>query len=63
MAPFFLSARNNPARTTDDLPLPDGPTTTINRAPSLTFATICPISVRRPKKNSALPSSNAASPR
>ena len=55
------SAGSSPALTTDDLPLPDGPTTANSDAPTR-CATSSATSSSRPKKYSASSRSNAARP-
>ena len=54
-------AGSSPARSTDDLPLPDGPTTASNGAPTRR-ATSSATSRSRPKKYSASAASNVARP-
>ena len=60
IAPRRIAGRS-PARTTDDLPLPLGPTTARNRVVPRRF-TSCSRSSSRPKKSSASASSNARNP-
>ena len=48
----FCSAGTTPARTTDDLPLPDAPTTARKRW-SLRYVTSSAVSVSRPKNSAA----------
>ena len=55
------SAGSRPARSSDDLPLPDGPTIASSGA-SASRATSSSTSRSRPKKNSASSASNGASP-
>ena len=55
------SAGSRPARTTEDLPLPDGPTTPSSDVPT-SRATSSATSRSRPKKYSASATSNGASP-
>ena len=55
------SAGSRPARTTDDLPLPDGPTTPSSGAPT-SRATSSATSRSRPKKYGASATSNEARP-
>ena len=55
------SAGSSPARTADDLPLPDGPITASNGEPT-SRATSSATNRSRPKKYSAWSASNVASP-
>ena len=55
------SAGISPARTTDDLPLPLGPTTARKRV-SPSRSSSCSTSASRPKKSAASASSNARRP-
>lgn len=61
--PPLRRAGTRPAPITEDLPLPDGPRTARKRCSFARLDSSLSIYRPRPKKNSALDSVNAASPR
>lgn len=60
--PSRRNRASRPARTNDDLPLPDGPATTTNGL-ARTMSSMCALSRSRPRKNSASSTPNASRPR